>query len=391
MKGNNMKILHICLVGPFSDNWGYQENLLSKYHKKMGHDVSLIASTYSWDDNGKYKQLSVGDYINDDGVHVYRLENKGKTTIDSKLKWYAGLDKVLDEISPDLLFIHDVQFLDIYTIVKYLKKHPKVTVYVDNHADFSNSAKNWLSKNILHKIIWKKCAHKILPYVTKFYGVLPSRVDFLIDLYGLPKEKCELLVMGGDDELVENASLPEVKTRIRKKYNLAEDDFVVMTGGKIDAFKTQTLLLMEAVKNIDNPKVKLVVFGSVTPDLRDKVNTLADGSKVQYIGWVQARDSYEYFAAADLVIFPGRHSVFWEQVVAQGVPMICKKWDGTTHVDLGGNVHFLTQDSIDEMQVYIETLMHNRERYDMMKKIAIEHGMSTFSYRNIATRSIEII
>jgi hypothetical protein len=172
MKGDNMKILHICLIGPFSDNWGYQENLLSKYHKKMGHDVSLVASTYSWDDNGKYKQLSASDYVNDDGVHVYRLANKGKATIDSKLKWYVGLDKVLNEISPDLLFIHDVQFLDIYTIVKYLKKHNKVRVYVDNHADFSNSAKNWLSKNVLHKIIWKKCAHKILPYVTKFYGVL---------------------------------------------------------------------------------------------------------------------------------------------------------------------------------------------------------------------------
>ena len=90
-----MKIMHICLIGPFSDNWGYQENMLSKYHKKMGHDVALVASTYSWGTDGKYIQLPAGDYINDDGVHVYRLANKGNTTIDSKLKYYIGLKDLL--------------------------------------------------------------------------------------------------------------------------------------------------------------------------------------------------------------------------------------------------------------------------------------------------------
>ena len=50
-----------------------------------------------------------------------------------------------------------------------------------------------------------------------------------------------------------------------------EEDFVVITGGKIDHAKRQTLLLIEAVKRIDNPRLKLLVFGSV---VRDSVSML---------------------------------------------------------------------------------------------------------------------
>ena len=385
-----MKITHICLCGMFSDGFSYQENLITKYQVKAGFDVSLIATKYFWNMDGNQSKSTRDYYVNEDGVTIHRLDLQSGKNIDSKFKRAKNIYEILCLESPDILFVHGVSFLDIDTIVKYARKHKNIKIYVDNHADFTNSATNWISKNILHKIIWKYYAHMIEPYTTKFYGVLPVRVDFLKNMYGLPAEKCELLVMGADDDLVEKSAIPEVRARIREKYGLAEDDFVVMTGGKIDGFKTQTLLLMEAVKNIEDPKVKLIVFGSVTPDLKERVNALTDGTKVQYIGWVQAKDSYEYFAAADLVVFPGRHSVFWEQVAAQGVPMLCKKWDGTTHVDLGGNVRFLTQDSVEEIQSNIETLVRDRTQYDNMKKIAMEKGMKEFSYRDIAKRSIEV-
>ena len=149
-----------------------------------------------------------------------------------------------------------------------------------------------------------------------------------------------------------------------------------------------TLLLMNAVQNIDRKNLKLVIFGSVTQELEEKVKELADGQKVQYIGWVQAKDSYKYFAAADLVVFPGRHSVFWEQVTGQGIPMLVKDWPGTHHVDLGGNVAFLENDCVEEIQKKIEELLDNPDEYKKMKEVAMEKGMKVFSYRNIAKRAL---
>lgn len=378
-----MKITHICLTGPFSDGWLYQENLISKYHKKQGFDVDVIASQYVWDSNGKISKSSCNDYINEDGVHIIRILNSMHTTIHSKIRCYRGLYETLVRSNPDILFIHGVQFVGISTIVKFLKKNKKIDVYVDNHSDFSNSATNWISKNIQHKLVWKHYAQMINPYVKKFYGVLPARVDFLVDMYNLPPQKVELLVMGADDELVESASYPIVKKNIREKYNIKADDFLIISGGKIDSYKRQTLLLMDAINQIEISNVKLIVFGSVVDELIEEVKEKCS-ERVQYIGWINSIETYNYIAASDLVVFPGRHSVFWEQVAGQGIPMIVKHWEGTTHVDCDGNVNFLYEDSVDEIRKEIEKCIN---KYAEMKESAVRSSKN-FLYSDIADRSI---
>ena len=36
--------------------------------------------------------------------------------------------------------------------------------------------------------------------------------------------------MGADDELVQKAAAPETRARIRSKYGIADDDFLIMSG-----------------------------------------------------------------------------------------------------------------------------------------------------------------
>lgn len=383
-----MKIVHICLGCFYPDGFSYQENMLPKFHKELGYNVEVIASLLTFDTNGKstlYPEAKV--YKNEYGIQVTRLNYKKPKIIYQIIRRFDGFREALFKSNPDIIFVHGCQFSDIDIIVEYAKMH-QVKIYIDNHADFSNSARNWLSRIVLHGMLWRHCAHIIYPYVKKYYGVLPVRVDFLTDVYKIPKKKCELLVMGADDELVKAANELEVRENIRKMYNIAEDEFLIITGGKIDQWKTETLLLMKAVKNI-NAKVKLIVFGSVIPELKEEVNSLVDGNKIQYIGWIRSEESYSYFAASDLVVFPGRHSVMWEQATGQGIPMLVKDWVGTHHVDLGGNVKFLKENSVDEIKRNIEFILEHPEEYKRMKKIAVEKGMKIFSYKDIAKRSIE--
>ena len=381
-----MKIVHVCLVGVYTEGWSYQENFLSKYHAKLGNRVTLISNMLMYDDAGKKVEAKETSYINDVNVKVIRLkEKKGKPL--SKFQRYPDLYQKLVEEEPDIIFVHGCQFLDTDQIIKYKTVYPKTKIYVDNHADFSNSASGWISQNILHKIIWRRSAKRLLPVTEKFCGVMPSRVDFLEKIYSLPKEKIELLVMGADDEKVEAALDPAVKSRIRKQYGIADEDFLIITGGKIDLAKRQTLLLMKAVNNLSIPNVKLLVFGSVVDELKNEVSELCSAA-VQYIGWVDSKITDQYFAAADLVVFPGRHSVFWEQVAGMGIPMVCKYWEGTTHVDVGGNVRFIQHDSVEEITDILQGIIQNEDVYAKMKSIAQSKGKETFSYREIAKRSI---
>lgn len=386
-----MKIIHICLASFYIDNYAYQENMIPKYHKQFGHDVSILASLISFGENGQPCLLNErADYINEYGIPVKRVPYKKNLSILAKRLRIYNHDTYgyLRKEKPDIIFIHGCQFWDIHQIVKYAKLNRKVKIFIDNHGDLLNSATNWFSKNVLHKIIWKHCAHLIEPFSEKFYGVLPARVDFLNQIYKIPKEKIELLVMGADDEKVVEARNKKIRNSIREKFDINENDFLIITGGKLDKNKTQTLLLMEAIKSINLDNVKLIILGSVVPEYQDKFNSLLCNS-VQYIGWVDANEVYKYFNAGELAVFPGFHSVFWEQIVGLGKPCVFKYIEGFTHIDLGGNCKFLFEDSVEEIRKVITEIVNNNELYENMKNVAMTKGMDAFSYKKIAQKSIE--
>lgn len=385
-----MKILHVNLAMGYTEGLNYQENCVSKCHALAGYKVTVITTPYCFN-KGEWGPCQTSfDYINEYGVHVVRLPFLYKLPykINKQIGRFKGTYQTVEKANPDVICIHNIQFQDIRVFAKYKKQHPNVKIFIDNHADFSNSARTWVSKNILYRFWWKPCAKKIESYTEKFFGVMPSRVDFLSDIYGIDKKKCGLLVMGADDDAVADAKKPEVRAEVRKKYKIAADDFLIVTGGKIDAFKMQTLLLMQAVKHIEDKKIKLLVFGSIEEQLKDKVEKLCDGEKIQYIGWAKGNQSYEYFAAAELVVFPGRHSVYWEQVAGLGIPMVCKYWEGTTHIDLGGNVEFIHEDSVECIEKIVKEIIDIPDKYQKMKNVAEKKGMEAFSYNRISERAI---
>ena len=384
-----MNIVHLCLYGPVMDGWNYQDNMLTKYHKLFGNEVTIVTSKWVWNKNNQIEKTNSTEYVNQDGVRMIRLDIKGHRTVLSKFKRYPELKRTIERLEPDVLFVHNAAFLDVLQIVLYLKSHPEVKTYVDNHNDFSNSASNWISKIILHKGLWRYMYKKIEPYTTRFYGVLPARVDFLINIYKTPPEKTSLLVMGADDEQIKRVKAQNSRATIRAKYGIQENDFLIVTGGKIDAYKTQVLLLMEAIKKFKKGNIKLIVFGSVSNELKSKFQALCDDCKIAYAGWLNTSESYDHFSAADLVVFPGRHSVFWEQVAGMGIPMVCKYWDGTTHVNTNDNVIFLYEDSVEEIYAVISSLVNDSNKYEKLKQNADE-AKNAFWYSNIAKKAIEM-
>ena len=379
-----MKVVHLCLGAFFPDNYSYQENMLPKFHKKMGYDVEVIASQETFDSNGNISYTdTTGSYQNEFGIKVTRLKYSFPEKLNHKMKSYIGVYDAIVESKPDIIFMHNCQFLSIFDVIKYLKKHPEVKLFVDNHVDFSNSAKNFLSRRILHGFIWKLCAKSINKYAEKFFGVLPARVDFLVNVYGLPKEKCELLVMGADDDLICEDDLLKYRDAKRKEYEI-ENNMVIMTGGKIDNNKPQTISLMKAINGLDEENIRLLVFGSVIPELKAEFEAQLS-EKVKFIGWKKSSELYAELSAADIVAFPGLHSVLWEQTVAMGKPCIFKKIAGFTHIDIGRNCLYFEKDSVEEYKKVIEKAILNLEE---LKQNAKKEEKNQFLYSNIARKSI---
>lgn len=382
------RILHICLCGSVTDGWNYQENELSKWHKKLGYDVKLISSRYEMNSNGK-EVISLNQrYTNDDGVERVRLKMRLFEHPKRRLQVYRGLYKEIENYKPDIVFIHSVSFLDINTVVKYLKKHPEIEAYADSHADYANSGRGMLSRLFLHGVIWKHYANKLAKYVEVIYGVLPNRVDFLLDIYKIHPDKTRLLLMGADDDEVSRVEKEGERERIRAKYDINDKVFLIVTGGKFSRSKSEVMDLMKAVSKIQG--AKLLMFGPIESSLENRFAEVIDETGTIYEAWVSPKETYSYFAAADLVVFPSTHSVFWEQVAGLGIPMLVRRIEGADHVNLGGNVGFIEHPTAEEMEKSImELLDKNGQKYNKMLKCAKELGKETFSYRNIAMKSVK--
>ena len=92
-----MKIVHLCLSAFFIDNYSYQENILPKYHVKMGHVVTVIASLFTYNKEGKGCMLEgYTEYDDKNGYHVVRLPYKKPVKMNHILRHYVNFEKILE-------------------------------------------------------------------------------------------------------------------------------------------------------------------------------------------------------------------------------------------------------------------------------------------------------
>ena len=192
-----MKILHCCLAAFYIDNYSYQENVLPKMHKLLGLDVKILASTETYINNKQLGYVKPSTYFNEDGIEVTRVPYVKWMPgfLGKKIRKYVGISKILNDFKPDIIFLHDAQFLSVLEIRRFLKVNKEVKLFADCHTDFINSGRGWVSKNILHKVLYKKFISLIEPHILCFYGTLPIRCEFLNEVYGVPEGKIELLCL----------------------------------------------------------------------------------------------------------------------------------------------------------------------------------------------------
>lgn len=390
-----MKVVHLALACFYVEGMEYQENVLPRKHKQLGHDTYVITSRYAFDEKYKRYEVDTGEYTNKDGIEVtvlpYKYDNLGKygKKYSRKYRLYTGLYKKLNEIKPDVIFSHGVQFYTLYELIRYVRQHKNTKLFVDSHSDYCNSPLNTKQRFRKYRYLWGRQFRRIEKYADKIWCTLPSRVTFMNEVYNVTSDKVDLLVMGGDVERLNEEQLSAIRKSVKSKYNIDENTFLIVTGGKIDKAKN-IHLVMQAMKKLGNKNAHLIVFGKPVEAMKDEIKSLSEAGNITNIGWLTPSECYDLFYAADLAVFPGTHSVLWEQACACSLPAIFKNTKGQTHIDLGGNCILLNEVSVDEIYTAINKLLENKALYNSMKNIAVEKGYDAFSYEAIAKKAIQI-
>lgn len=389
-----MIIAHICVSNFYVENMAYQENILPRMHKLDGHTPVIITTPYCFDAKGNKFEREIGKYINDNGIEVIVLPYDSKNLdFSRKYRKVSGLYETLVDIKPDIIFSHGTTYASNVDVIKYKKENPDVKVYGDHHGDYYNCGMVGVSKikalrhRYVYRYTWGRMARKYVKISERVWGVTPWRKQFLEDVFMLSPKKTGLLVMGGEDDKIHTEKREEFRKILFEKYSINDDDFLIVTGGKIDKAKNFHLLA-KAVTQMKQGKIHLVVFGSETDDVKPLFDEFRNCPNIHLIGWIDSSKAYDWFVASDLGVFPGTHSVLWEQAVACGLPCIFCSWDGMHHVDLDGNCLFVDNGNYEQLKDTVVKVYEDKALYNKMKKISAEKGMQEFSYRAIARRAI---
>lgn len=373
-----MKIANTCRF--LNENFGYHDNIFPYYQSKFGNEVIIITSTIQDFIFGKKHQLKKGTY-KERNVKVIRLEYYYKQgTRFLKLKnFYEELEK----FKPDIIFCHGILPVNFFEVIKYKKKN-ECKLFIDNHADLDNSAKNKLWRILFYRFFLRLLYKKYDKYIDKYYGVTPYRIDFLVNLIGISKEKIELLPLGYEDDEINRVKKEKFFFKKKYKIKMKENDKVIVFGGKIDSHKKFDNVI-EAFNRLNQDDLKLIIFGKINCEKIRKM--IEENKNIYFLGWKESIEKYEILVNSDLAIWPEFHTTLIEDCLGSELPMLIFKNRNSEHLIKKGNGIFLNNSSVDEILDKLKIALEDKKMKILKEKA--KEAKEDFSYYNIIQKFLE--
>lgn len=388
-----MKVVMVCDF--FNESLEYQENLLVRYYRKHGHDVTVLTSTFD----------SVFDYYTDrhdsrwparayevDGAKIIKL--RYRFNLLNRVRPLTPINDILERERPDLIYVHDIM-PNVAEAVAYKKRHRECKLIMDYHADYSNSGRNWLSLAVLHGMIRKWYLDRARPHLSRIFPIVPASVTFLHEVYGVPYSEMEILPLGADIDFGKAVRERGEGQQLRRALGIPQEDTVVFTGGKLSPVK-RTEVLIEAVQTLADPTLHVVVVGD--SDERDaayrqKLLELARNSpRIRFVGWLGKEDIYRYLDMANLAVFPGGQSILWQQAISMGLPLIVGDigHQDISYLNAHRNIVILPKDEIraDRVATIMRSLMNDPEQLRRMAEGAAKVADESLNWDKLILRTL---
>ena len=366
----------------------YQENALARAYRRAGHHVVIATSTYE-SLHGFLGEVHAPGIKTESAYHGARvLRLPYAFNVANRLRPLRGFKKLLYELKPDLVYLHDIG-PNIVSVRRFKKRFPDSRIILDYHADAANSARNWLSKNVLHGLIRRSLLRWTLPAIEAIFPIVPHGADFLAEVYGIKRNEMAVLPLGFDD--VEFGDLSR-----QTDYSV----FRVVSGGKIDELK-RTKELVEALVKLADPRIELHLFGAAGPGSQDYyLSTLkvAEGLGERFVehGWLTPAQTAQLFKNSDLAVFPASQSILWQTAIGCGLPLIVGNSgiQSVRYLNLHNNIVELQAKEIsaDRIALEIANLVNRAEVLQSMKdgaqKVAAEYlNIDSIALRTLSERT----
>ena len=364
-----MKIVFVALASSFTPGMNYQENMLAAEFIKMGVELTVVSDSFEYV-LGKMNETTPGTYILEDNLKLIRCKYVKiiNTYFSKKFRKIKNLISILENEKPDIIYQHGIQMAETKRVVEYVKTHPKVMYIVDSHEDYHNSATNFLSKNILHKLIYKPKIKKALPYIDKYYYISSETKKFLIEMYKIKSDKLSYLPLGGI--ISDEQTMIFDRNIVRNELGISDENIVFLHSGKMGKDK-KTIELLNAFIKSHNSNQRLLIVGSFSADISEEANRLIDScSDIKFLGWKQGDEIIKIIHASDIYMQPGTQSATMQNAMCGKNLVVLYPYE-SHKILLGEKCHYIeTEKDMEEFIKSVDMLSNFIEFKNEQFKIA---------------------
>ncbi len=390
-----MRILHIDET--FHPSFGYQLNSLSKYEAKAGNEVYIITSCYEklhpafsfTKDNKRLMEYDEA-FAKQNNVSIIRTEVK-KFISGRAIYNLKKLFKKIDEISPDVVMVHQVEtFAAIMYILKgYYKKYP--TVFDSHMLSMATANKYVKIYNFLYKIFVTSKINK-----NQLKVVRTQQDNYVIKTLGISEKYSPFISFGTDLMLFSSNEVS--RKEFRKQNNISQDAFVVVYTGKMDKAKGG-LLLAEALKKkfeIKNGReIVFVVVGNIYDnEYGNKVKELFENSENRVIRFPTQKyvDLPKFYQAADLNVYAKQCSLSFYDAQACGLPVVSEDNNINVERNSNGNGLCFKSGDVDDFREKIDYFYSlSNQEYLQYSENAVKYIVENFNYADISAKYDEYL
>jgi glycosyltransferase involved in cell wall biosynthesis len=393
-----MKIVHI--MGYFVPELGYQEYYLAKNHKKMGHDVHVIASDMV------YPFSNVKKMFKDAGITIKtRKRNQRFQVIDGlKVHWMPhiieyndfilcrGVGNILKKINPDIVFAHESR-QGLTCQASFYKKKLGFKLITDQH-DFYHDIPGKI-KTLLRNIEYFGFRKFLIDYnfrkSDKIVAVTKHTREFLIKTHKIDPKKIELIELGADMDSYH----PKAKeaSELRKRLGIKKDELVLMFVGTIYRRKNIELLIDAFNEIRKGYKTRLLIVGEGEKEYMDELKKHAKklelGSKIIFSGFAKLEDLPAYYTMADIGVWPANNSVSIIEAMSCKLPVVIVDWQMPHLVSHNNGFKFPFNDKEALKKCMLKLIKNNKLRKSMGEN-SYKAAIKYYGYKAIAKKFLEV-
>ncbi len=350
-------------------------------YERKGHEVYIFAPR-------------VEDYV-DQEKNVFRYRSINLT---SKVKYPLPIPlsfkvkKVITEFNPDIVHIHH-PFLLSSVAIMYGKKLgiPKILTLHTQYEQYAHYVSP-IPERLTHEAI--KMIISNLAYKTDCITTPSASMKELIEGYGI---KTRIEVIPNAINLIPFKEDDELKrTEIKKRYNLKEDDKIILFVGRVASEKSidKIMKALEITKKRDISKVKLLIVGDgpAVDELKQLTRTLKVEEDVIFTGTVSYEEIQHYYKMAYVFTIASTTETFGIvtiEALASGVPVLAVKAPGAVDILTDGRDGLLVDNDVEKFAKALEKIIRKPELRGKLSQGALKTS-EKYSIDTISERMINL-